>query len=793
MVAKQEDVNATDVSIPEELPVLPSGGNILYPSIMVPVATGEPRVLKLIDDAVADNKLIALFAERDQEAAGHANLYRIGTAAHIARMLKWPDGSIQLYLRGLARIELKEITQEDPYLRGKVEVKEEVPEESAELAALSRNLLTLFQKVVQLAPNLPQEVGAAVLNIPKPSNLTDFIASHLNITTEESQELLETISVAERIRKLTGYINRELELLELGSKIQTQIKGEMDKAQREYYLREQLKAIQKELGEGDEHTTELNELREKIEEAQLPEEAMKEAERELDRLSRMHPAAAEYSVARTYIDWLISLPWAKSTEDHLDIAEAKEVLDTDHYDLEKVKDRVLDYLAVHKLRHDMKGPILCFVGPPGTGKTSVGHSVARALGREFVRMSLGGMHDEAEIRGHRRTYVGALPGRIIQGIRRAESNNPVFMLDEIDKVGADFRGDPASALLEVLDPEQNHAFVDHYLDVPFDFSKVMFITTANMLDPIPPALKDRMEVIELVGYTEQEKLQIARNYLVPRQLVENGLTADKLELSDEVLLRIISDYTREAGVRNLEREIGSVCRKVARKVAEGISEIPQVMPDKLHDYLGPDRFRYELAGEADEVGVATGMAWTIAGGDVLFVEASLIPGKGDFVITGKLGDVMQESARATLTYVRSRASDFGIDADFYKKKDVHIHVPAGAIPKDGPSAGVTMAVALVSAATKLPVSKDIAMTGEITLRGKVLPVGGIKEKVLAAHRAGIKSVILPKENEKDLEEIPQQVKDELEFFFVERIDDAIMKTIHPSPSRKTKAPKKSIP
>jgi len=780
MVVKneQESRRETKVPIPEELPILPAGENILFPFIIVPLATREQKVVQLIDAAIAENKIVGIFAQRAEQPPPD-NLYSIGSAALIARMFKLPDGSIQAFLQGLARIRLKEITQTEPYLKARVEVIEEKVEKTTELEALTRNLLTLFQRVVEIAPNLPAELGIAAMNMPEPGGLADFVAAHINLKREEGQEILETLDVTERIKKLTGYINRELEILELGSKIQSQIKGEMDKAQREFFLREQLKAIQKELGEVDERTMEINELKGKIEEAKLPPEAQKEAERELDRLAKMPPAAAEYTVARTYLDWLITLPWAKSTEDNLDITQAAAVLDEDHYNLNKVKERILDYLAVRKLKEDMKGPILCFVGPPGTGKTSVGQSIARALGRKFFRMSLGGIRDEAEIRGHRRTYVGALPGRIIQGIRRAESNNPVFMLDEIDKVGIDFRGDPSAALLEVLDPEQNFAFVDHYLDVPFDLSKVIFITTANIVDPIPPALKDRMEVIELPGYTEQEKLHIAKQFLVPKQLKENGLSPERLQFSDEALLGIIRGYTREAGVRNLEREISAICRKVARQVAAGSEQPTMVTPDKLHEYLGPQKFRYELAEEADEIGVATGLAWTQAGGDVIFVEATPVSGKGNLILTGKLGEVMQESARAALTYARSRAASLGIEENFYENKDVHIHVPAGAIPKDGPSAGITMAVALISALTKRPVSKEVSMTGEITLRGKVLPVGGIKEKVLAAHRAGIRKVILPKENEKDLEEIPQEIKEELQFIWVEHIDQALEIALKP--------------
>ncbi len=774
MIINEGKETKPKIRFPEELPIFPSGDTVVYPALILPLGTGDAKMVKLIDEAVAGDKIIGFFAQRPgSEKPVPENLYHIGTAALIARMFKLPDGSVRAFLQGLSRIRLKKITQTEPYLKGKVEIIEDKIEMTTELEALTRNLLSLFQKAVQLAPNLPNELTIAALNITNPGNLADFIAAHINLSLEEGQEILETIDVTERIKKLTIYLNRELEVLELGSKIQSQVKAEMDKAQREFYLREQLKAIQKELGELDERTMEINELRQKIAEANLPPEAQKEAQRELDRLAKMPPHAAEYTVSRTYLDWLINLPWSKSTEDNLDIAQAAKVLDEDHYNLNKVKERILDYLAVRKLKTDMKGPILCFVGPPGTGKTSVGQSIARALGRKFVRMSLGGIRDEADIRGHRRTYVGALPGRIIQGLRRAESNNPVFMLDEIDKIGTDFRGDPSAALLEVLDPEQNFAFVDHYLDVPFDLSKVMFITTANVTDPIPPALKDRMEIIELPGYTEQEKLQIAKRYLIPKQFRENGLSEDKLEITDEAVLKIIRNYTREAGVRNLERSIGAICRKVARKVAEGVIEKVVVSPDKLHDYLGPEKFRYEVAEGADEIGVATGLAWTPTGGDVLLVEATLIPGKGNLILTGRLGDVMQESAQAALTYARSRAASLGIPENFYEKTDVHIHVPAGAIPKDGPSAGITMAVALVSALTKRPASKEVAMTGEITLRGKVLPVGGIKEKVLAAHRAGIKKIVLPKENEADLEEVPEDIKGELQFIFVDNIDQVL--------------------
>jgi len=769
-----------EAAVPGELPIIPVGENMVFPSIVVPLATDKQNVVQLIDAALSDNKIVGIFAQRTAaERPGAADLSPIGSAALIARMFKIPDGSVRVFLQGLARIRLVDITQTDPYLRGRVEVVEEVVEAGTELEALGRNLLSLFQKVVEIAPNLPGELSVAAMNIPEPGNLADFIAAHIGLKQGERQEILETLDVAQRIKKLTEYINRELEILELGTKIQSQIKGEMDKAQREFYLREQLKAIQRELGEVDERSVEANELRKKIEEAGLPPEARSEAERELDRLATMPPAAAEYTVSRTYLDWLVSLPWTKSSEDNLDISQAARVLDEDHHDLTKVKERILEYLAVRKLKADTKGPILCFVGPPGTGKTSMGQSIARALGRKFIRMSLGGVRDEAEIRGHRRTYVGALPGRIIQGIRRAETNNPVFMLDEIDKVGVDFRGDPSAALLEVLDPEQNFAFMDHYLDVPFDLSRVIFITTANIVDPIPPALKDRMETIELPGYTEQEKLHIAQKFLVPRQLKENGLAPERLQFSGEAILEIIRRYTREAGVRNLEREIGAVCRKVARRVATDSEGPITVAADQLHDYLGPIRFRYEVAEEADGVGVATGLAWTQAGGDILFVEATPISGKGNLILTGKLGEVMQESARASLTYARSRAASLGIDEGFYEKNDIHIHVPAGAIPKDGPSAGITMTIALISALTGRPVVREIGMTGEITLRGKVLPVGGIKEKVLAAHRAGLRKVVLPKENEKDLEEIPEEIREKLKFIPVDNVDQVLDVVLEP--------------
>jgi ATP-dependent Lon protease len=777
--SEKSETAIAEVQVPEELAIIPGGPGAVFPAMMVPVVITNEKSSKLVDDAVAGDKIVGVFAQRqDTEEQPPTNLYDIGTAANVVKMLKMPDGTVHVLLQGIARIRLNLITQVDPYMKGKIEKVEEILEQTPELEALTRNILSLFQKLVSLAPNLPDELSIATANLTDPGMIADFIAVHSHLKPEESQEILETLNVRERLEKLTGFVNRELEILELGSKIQSQVKSEMDKSQREFVLREQLKAIQKELGEVDERTVEINEIRARIEEAKLPPEAIKEAERELDRLEKMPPQAAEYTTARTYLEWLTSLPWAISTEDNLDVNRAQRVLDEDHYDLEKVKERVLDYLAVRGLKGEgMKSPILCFVGPPGTGKTSIGKSIARSLGRNFIRMSLGGVRDEAEIRGHRRTYVGALPGRIIQSIRRAGSNNPVFMLDEIDKIGADFRGDPSAALLEALDPEQNFAFSDHYLEVPFDLSKVMFITTANLIDPIPPALRDRMEVLELPGYTEVEKLHIARKFLIPKQLEEHGLSNDMLKITDNAVLATVRNYTREAGLRNLEREIGTICRKTARQIAQGDKKKATVSPKNLEDFLGQRKFRHEVAERTDEVGVATGLAWTPAGGDVLFVESILMPGNGSLTLTGQLGDVMQESAKAALSYARSKAVSLGIDKDFYSNNDLHIHVPAGAIPKDGPSAGVTMAVSLVSALSKRPVNKDIAMTGEITLRGKVLPVGGIKEKVLAANRAGIKKVMLPRDNENDLKEVPEHIRKGLEFAFVERIDEVLNETL----------------
>ncbi len=764
-----------EVKIPEILPILPLRETVIFPAMVAPIVVGRERSIKLIDEVAVGNKIFGVVTQKDPQIdePNPDQVYNVGTACAIIRMLKFPDGTTRLLVQGISRIKINQFIETEPYFKANVEPIQEVYELTIEIQGLMRNALDLFQKVVSMAPYLSEEAYITAMNINEPNRLADFIAANLNISTAQKQEVLETIDVKERLQKVTYFLNSEIQILEVGRQIQSEIKTEMDKRQREYILREQLKAIQKELGELDQQTKEINELREKIEKAGMPEEVRKEAERELDRLSQMMPGAAEYTVSRTYLDWLINLPWSKSTEDNLDIERARQILDEDQYDLEKVKNRILEFLSVRKLKSDTHGPILCFVGPPGVGKTSLGMSIARAMGREFVRISLGGVRDEAEIRGHRRTYVGALPGRIIQGIRKAGTNNPVFMLDEIDKLGLDFRGDPAAALLEVLDPQQNSKFVDHYLDVPFDLSKVFFITTANMLDTIPPALLDRMEVITLPGYTEYEKLEIAKKYLIPRQILENGLKPEIVNFEESSIKKIIREYTREAGVRNLEREIGSVLRKIAQKVAQGETGPFTITETEVEKYLGISRYRFGLAGEKDEIGVATGLAWTESGGDILFIEVALVPGKGNLILTGKLGEVMQESARAALTYVRSKSGEWEIESNFFDKWDIHIHVPAGAIPKDGPSAGVTMATALASAIRRIPVRKDIGMTGEITIRGKILPVGGIREKVLAAHRAGLKTVMLPRENQRDLEEVPQIVKDDIEFIFIEHADEAI--------------------
>jgi ATP-dependent Lon protease len=778
--------------VPPHLPILPLRGMVVFPMTAVPIRVGQPRSIRLIDDAVVGKRLVGLVASRDPEleTPGPDDVYRIGTVAAVHRLFKSPDGTITLIMQGLMRIQIDEFVGELPYLTARVSMVPEKVEKSPEVEALRRSIADGFQRLSELAPAVPEEMSTLVVNLEDPLQLAYAVANQIKtIELREAQRLLELDSATEKLHMLLGLLTKELEVLELGRKIQSDAQSEMEKTQREYFLREQLKAIQRELGEADEQQMEVEEFRKKIEEAGMPEEAEKEARRELDRLSKLPTAAAEYGVIRTYLDWLTSLPWSVETDDDLDIGHARLVLDEDHYDLEEIKERILEYMAVRKLREERKeeleqdqpsdlirrereGVILCFIGPPGTGKTSLGQSIARAMGRKFVRQSLGGVRDEAEIRGHRRTYIGALPGRIMQALRRVESKNPVFMLDEIDKLGTDFRGDPAAALLEVLDPEQNREFRDHYLDVPFDLSRVMFITTANWLDTIPAPLRDRMEILKLSGYTETEKVHIAQGYLIPRQLRENGLRPSELSFTDDALRRIIRDYTREAGVRNLEREIGRVARKIVTRLAEDNETQPaKVTVEEVPGYLKKPIYFPETALRTQLPGVATGLSVTMAGGDLIFCEATKMPGQKGFTVTGQLGDVMKESAQAALSYVRSKSDELNIPADIFDKTDIHLHVPAGAIPKDGPSAGVTIATALASLLTGRRVRDDVGMTGEITLRGQVLPVGGIKEKVLAAHRAGLKTVIMPQQNEKDLDDIPEEVRKGLEFILAERVND----------------------
>lgn len=803
-VAESEDLNIPikdtdddeqrESDVPEELPILPLRGLVVYPQTAIPFTVGQPRSMKLVDDVVAGSRLIGLVTAKNPEleTPGPEDVYEVGTLASIHRLFRAPDGTIRLLVQGLARIKIDDYTSLEPYLRAKVHAVPEIVEDSLEVEALTRNVVDQFTRLADLVPSIPSELISSTLNVDDPLQLVYAVATYIRIDLADSQKLLELDSVEEKLRHLTTILSKELEVLELGRKIQTEAQSEMEKMQREYYLREQLKAIQRELGEGDEQTVEVDEFRKKIAEAGMPEEAEKEALRELDRLSKLPVAAAEYGVIRTYLDWLTSLPWSKRTEDNLDIANARRVLDEDHYGLKDIKERILEYLAVRKLRaeradedsdtantdyirRDRQGAILCFVGPPGVGKTSLGSSIARAMNRKFIRMSLGGVRDEAEIRGFRRTYVGAMPGRIVQTIRRVESHNPIIMLDEVDKLGRDFRGDPASALLEVLDPEQNNEFRDHYLDVALDLSEVLFITTANELEPIPAPLRDRMEIIQLSGYTEQEKVAIAEQYLVKRQIRENGLHTDEIEFTHDSLLTIVRDYTREAGVRTLEREIGRAARKVVTKIAEGTAEKIIIDDKKVRELLGKPRYGYreEIEERTDLPGVATGLAWTPVGGEILFVEAARMPGGKGFQYTGQLGEVMQESARTALSYIRSKAGDLGIDPTVFEKSDIHLHVPAGAVPKDGPSAGVTMAIALASLLTARPVRSNVAMTGEITLRGQVLPVGGIKDKVLAAHRLGVDTVIIPKKNENDLDDLPDEVRESLKFVLAEKVDDVL--------------------
>lgn len=779
------------LQVPALVPILPLRGLVVFPMTAVPIRVGQQRSVELINDALSKKQLIGLMTSRDPEveSPGADDVHRIGTIAAVHRLFKSPDGTLTLIMQGLLRVRIEEFVDESPYLTARVAIAPEKVEKSLEVEALQLNITEGFHRLNELVSTGPEQMQSLIVNLEDPLQLTYAVANQMKrISLEEAQRLLELDSVTEKLRMLLGLLTKELEVLELGRKIQSEAQSEMQKTQQDYFLREQLKAIRRKLGEEDEQQIEVKEFREKIETAGMPEEAEKESRRELDRLSKLPSAAAEYSVIRTYLDWLTTLPWNVQTEDNLDIAHARQVLDEDHYDLEDIKERILEYLAVRKLRDERKeefaqdepadlirrereGVILCFVGPPGTGKTSLGQSIARSLGRKFIRQSLGGVRDEAEIRGHRRTYIGALPGRIIQSLRRVESNNPVFMLDEVDKLGTDFRGDPASALLEVLDPEQNREFRDHYLDVPFDLSQVMFVTTANVLELIPAPLRDRMEILKLSGYTETEKVHIAQGYLIPRQLRENGLRPNELSFTDSALRQIIQDYTREAGVRNLEREIGRVCRKVVTGIAEGNGDPVRVTVRNVQKFLKKQRYFPETSLRTQLPGVATGLGVTIAGGDLMFFEATKMPGSKGFTVTGQLGDVMKESAQAALSYVRAKSEELGIPEDTFEHTDIHLHVPAGAVPKDGPSAGVTIATTLASLLTDRRVRDDVGMTGEITLRGQVLPVGGIKEKVLAAHRAGLKTVILPKQNENDLDDVPDEVRKALKFVLAERVDD----------------------
>ena len=779
-----------ELEIPGELPVLPLKETVVFPQSMTPLAIGQERSIKLIEDAVDAERVLALVTVENGEAEqpGWDDLYEVGTAAVIHKMIRVPDGTLRILVQGAKRIRLSRRLHDDPYLIGEfTEVPDEVVD-TPETEALTRNVQTLFGRVIASVPYLPDELEIAAANVDDPSALSYLVASTLRIKTEEKQHLLELTDVAARLRETSVILNRELEVVELGSKIQSQVQSEMEKGQREYFLRQQLKAIQDELGEGDAEQAEVNELRDRLAELDLPEEVRKAADRELARLEKLPSAAAEYGVIRTYLDWIATLPWNKTTQDNLDLERARTILDEDHYDLEKVKERIIEHLAVSKLRNDASGQILCFVGPPGVGKTSLGQSIARTLERKFTRISVGGVRDEAEIRGHRRTYIGAMPGTIIRAIRDAESTNPVMLIDEIDKMGADFRGDPASAMLEVLDPEQNKTFRDHYLDLPYDLSKVLFICTANQVETIPAPLLDRMDVISLSGYTDEEKFGIARKYLVPKQLEAHGLDPDQLSITDKALKLVAREYTREAGVRNLERRIADLCRKAALEVAEGKKTKIRVDEKKVRKWLGPRRFSGEVRKRTSEPGVATGLAVTAVGGDVLFIEATAYPGKGRLTITGQLGEVMQESATAAHSWVRSHATELGLDPAWFADHDVHVHIPAGAIPKDGPSAGITMATAIVSLVRGQPVSDEVAMTGEITLTGQVLPIGGVREKALAAQRAGIKRVIIPRENEPDLEELPKETREDLEFVLADTLDNVLAAAFDGPPATRRAGP-----
>ena len=778
-------------TLPDVLPILPLRDSVPFPETLTPLAIGQERSVRLVNDVLAGNRMLAMAASKDPESENPApdDLYRVGVAGVVARMLKVPDGTLRILVHGAQRVRIVDFVSTDPYFIARIEELPDVLVPSPELEALHRNVQATFSRIIQEVPYLPEELQLAVANLDDPSELAHMIAGALRIKTEVKQRLLEEVNVTRRLRLLSEILARELELVEIGSKIQTQVQSEMERGQREYFLRQQLKAIQEELGEVDETQAEAQELRQQLEEANLPEHAWKQAERELGRFERLPPQAAEHGVIRSYLEWIASLPWSKSTEDNLDLKHARKTLDRDHYDIEKVKDRILEFLAVRKLKPDARSSILCFVGPPGVGKTSLGRSIAEAMGRSFERISVGGVRDESEIRGHRRTYIGAMPGTIIRALRDAGSNNPVLMIDEIDKMGADFRGDPTSAMLEVLDPEQNSSFRDHYLDLPFDLSNVFFICTANQLDTVPPAFRDRMEIIELSGYTHEEKREIAKRYLVPRQMERNGLGRSKIEFTDEALDEIIDGYTREAGVRQLEREIGSVCRKVAREFAEGTRRSKRtIRRNTVTELLGKRRFQPDVQRRTGEPGVATGLAWTPVGGDVLFVEATAFPGDGKLQITGQLGDVMRESAAAALSYVKTAMSslDGDIPDDWFRTHDVHVHVPAGAIPKDGPSAGITMATALASRLTGRPVRSDTAMTGEITLTGQVLPIGGLKEKALAAQRAGINRLIIPRRNEPDIDDIPEHLRKRMKFILVDTVDEVLEAALE-KPARRGRA------
>lgn len=774
------------VTLPD-LPILPVRDTVLFPHMGTPLFVGRDRSVKAVEAALAEDATLVVLAQRDSEIQepGSADLYDVGTQISISRLLRMPDGTTSILAQGRGRVKVLGYSQDEPYLRARVMPLFEVNETGPEVEALKRTVLSMFEECIEYSPGMPEDAYVYAMNVQEPGWLADLVASHLNLTVAQRQEVLETMNPRERLVKVSGMLAQELDVLRLQSKIQNQVQEEVDRSQREYYLREQMRVIQSELGEGDPVIRETNELKEKIAQAGMPADVREKAEKELSRLGEMPPASPEMAIIRTYLDWLIALPWTSSTTDNMNLHHAKRVLDANHFGLPKAKERILEYMAVRKLAADkMRSPILCFVGPPGTGKTSLGRSIAEALGRKFVRVSLGGIRDEAEIRGHRRTYIGALPGRIIQTMRRAGTVNPLFMLDEIDKVGADFRGDPSAALLEVLDPEQNHEFSDHYLDVSYDLSKVMFVTTCNTTETIPWALRDRMEVIRFPGYIEEEKLSIARQFLIPRQLEEHGLQPKSVKFSDEAVRHVIREYTYEAGVRNLEREVANICRKIARRVAEGQSAPRQIGAQQLQKYLGPPEFQYGLAGEQDEIGIATGIAVTEAGGDLLSIEVNLMEGKGALTLTGSLGEVMQESAQAALSYARAHAKQLGINPQDFEKLDIHVHVPEGAMPKDGPSAGITIATALISALVGRPVYRDVAMTGEITLRGRVLPIGGFKEKVIAAHRAGLKTVLAPMKNKKDLAELPARVRRDLKVVFVDRMDQVLPVALTPATERR---------